>query len=100
MAQENKTKEEVNELKTRVALLEDRLKQLEDVPTFEKTENMINRSIEDLPKEDKIIVMIQETLKKEDIATNDIVDKKLVKLKLWIYVSCVGLIGLAFRILI
>ncbi|MCT8139586.1 hypothetical protein H1D32_18885 [Anaerobacillus sp. CMMVII] len=59
---------------------------------------MINKSIEKLPREDKIIVMIQETLRKENIVTNEAVEKKLAKLKLWLYVSAVGMIALGLRI--
>ncbi|QOY36263.1 hypothetical protein AWH56_000760 [Anaerobacillus isosaccharinicus] len=98
MAEKQQLQTEVNELKTKVALALDRLKQLEDVPTYEKTENMINRSIESLPNEDKIIVIIQDTIKKENLVTNEVVEKKLSKLKLWLYVSIVGTIGIALRI--
>ncbi len=90
--------EEINELKTKVALLEDRLKQFEDVPTAEKTENMIKRSIEKIPNEDKIIVMIQDRVKKEGLVTGETVEKKLAILKLWLYVSLVGVVGLSLRI--
>ncbi|RXI99971.1 hypothetical protein DS745_13955 [Anaerobacillus alkaliphilus] len=90
--------EEINELKTKVVLLEDKLKQLDDLPSSEKTENMIKRSIEKLPNEDKIIVMIQDTVKKEGLVTDETVEKKLAKLKLWIYVSVVGIVGLSLRI--
>lgn len=98
MAEKQQLQTEVNELKTKVAIALDRLKQLEDVPTREKTENMINRSIENLPNEDKIIVIIQDTIKKEKLVTNEVVEKKLSKLKLWLYVSIVGIVGLALRI--
>lgn len=98
MAEKQQLQTEVNELKTKVAIALDRLKQLEDVPTREKTENMINRSIENLPNEDKITVIIQDTIKKEKLVTNEVVEKKLSKLKLWLYVSIVSIVGLALRI--
>jgi hypothetical protein len=92
--------DEVNELKTKVALLEDRQRQLEDVPTYEKTENMINRQIETLPKEEKIIVIIRDTIKNENLVTNELMEKKLSKLKLWLYVTVVGFVGLGMKLFI
>ncbi|MFN7251331.1 MAG: hypothetical protein ACK4M9_11135 [Anaerobacillus sp.] len=92
--------EEINELKTKVALLEDRQRQLEDVPTYEKTENMINRQIETLPKEEKIIVIIRDTIKNENLVTNELMEKKLSKLKLWLYVTVVGFVGLGMKLFI
>ena len=92
--------DEFNELKTRVAILENQFKKLDNIPTYEKTENMINHSIERLPDEDKIIVMVQETIKKENLVTEDVVEKKLTKLKLWLYVTLVGIVGLGFKLFI
>jgi hypothetical protein len=92
--------DELNELKTKVALLEDRQRQLEDVPTYEKTENMINRQIETLPKEEKIIVIIRDTIKNENLVTNELMEKKLSKLKLWLYVTVVGFVGLGMKLFI
>jgi hypothetical protein len=90
--------EDMSELKTKVAILEDRLKQLDDIPTYEKTENMIKQSLDTLPKEEKIIVLIQDIIKTENLVTNEVVEKKLSKLKLWLYMSLVALVGMGFKI--
>lgn len=93
-----KINNELYELKTKVALLEDRLNKLDEIPTFEKTENMINRQLESFPNEEKIIVLIQETLKNENLVTTEEVEKKLSKLKLWLYGAAVGLVGMGLSI--
>ncbi|OIJ07662.1 hypothetical protein BKP35_18445 [Anaerobacillus arseniciselenatis] len=98
MPEEKAVYEELRELKTKVALLEDRLTKFDEVPTYEKTKNMINHSLKELPNDEKIIVLIQDTIKKEDLVTNETVEKELSKLKLWLYVTVVGLVGMGFKL--
>jgi hypothetical protein len=100
LAEKKDLQNELNELKTKIALAEERLQQLEDIPTYEKTENMIKNSLDDVPNEDKILVMIQESIRKENLVTDEVVEKKLTKLKLWLYVTVVGLVGLGFKLFI
>ncbi|OIJ16633.1 hypothetical protein BKP37_05205 [Anaerobacillus alkalilacustris] len=90
--------DDINEIKTKIAILEDRQKQFGKIPTFEKIENMINRSIDSLPKEEKIIVLIQDTIRKENLVTKELLEKKIWKLKLWLYVSAVGLLSIGLKI--
>lgn len=90
--------DEVYELKTKVTLLEEKLKVLEDVPTFEKTKNMILDSMSSVPKEDKIIVIIQDTIKKENLVNEQGVEKKIAKMKVWLYATIVSIGTVALKV--
>ncbi|MCD8502443.1 MAG: hypothetical protein LRY71_13250 [Bacillaceae bacterium] len=57
---------------------------------------MILDSLSSVPKEDRIVVMIQDTIKKEKLVNEQVVEKKLAKLKVWIYgtLASIGTVAL------
>lgn len=90
--------EEVNELKTKIILLEEQLKILDEIPTYEKTKNMILHSLSSVPKEDKIIVIVQDTVKKEKLVNEEVMEKKIAKLKVWLFATVISIGGVALKV--
>ncbi|MBU8905557.1 hypothetical protein [Desertibacillus haloalkaliphilus] len=82
---------ELNELKTRLSVAEEQLREHEELPTVEKTENMIKEALDQVPDYDRVKIIIQDTIYEEQYVRKDFVEKKIARLKLWLYASVVGI---------
>jgi molybdopterin biosynthesis enzyme MoaB len=80
---------ELSELKTAMAVIEERSKKLEEL------DETLDEIKEKMPREERIALIAKEVIQQSDLATKEHVQSELQGTKLWILITAIGT-GLTF----
>jgi hypothetical protein len=94
------TNNRIGKIETTLAVIEERTKKLDSLPTKSEMQNLINEALKTKPDENKVKVLIDEAFSSKKIATETTVENQVIKSRNAIIISMITIIGLATGIII
>jgi hypothetical protein len=96
----NDTNNRIGKIETTLAVIEERTKKLDNLPTKSEMQNLIYEALKSKPDEDKVKVLIDEAFSSKKIATETMVENQVIKSRNAIIISMITIIGIATGIII